>query len=176
MLTTNYYLVRDGMLRSVEDFVGREALDKVLDALQEMAEERPGDEGYAEVRMRYVTEGSGPDHERIEQYVSEHYPGVTILQSTSPDDGVMRYLVARGARLIKVEDALGPMDSDETREVFDALDAEFDEPTRDIYASVRYLMIDVASLDPDDVLADVFGRQARETDADTLTVLQWTEE
>ena len=175
MLTTNYYLVRDGMLRSVEDFVGREALDKVLDALQEMAEERPGNEGHAEVRMRYATRGSRPDHERIDQYVADHHPGVTILQSTSPDVGVTTYLVARGARLIDLEDALGPMDSDETREVFDALDAEFDEPTRDIYASVRYLTVEPDAHMPED-LAEFSRRQVGDTDAASLTVLQWTED
>ena len=101
---------------------------------------------------------------------------MTILQTTSPDDVVTSYLVARGVKLIDLEEAVGPMDSDETREVFDALDAEFDDPTGEIYAAVRYLTIDVAGLDSDDVLAGVFGRQARETGADTLTVLQWTEE
>ena len=175
MLTTNYYIVKDGMLRSVEDFVGHEAAERVLDALEKMAEEQPGNEGHAEVRMRYATRGSGPDHERIEQFVSEHFPGVTILQSTSPDDGVTSYLAARGARLIDLQDALSPMDSDETRAVFDALDAEFDEPTRDIYASVRYLTVEPDAHMPED-LAEFSRREVEETGAAHLPILQWTED
>ena len=147
----------------------------MLDALEKMAEEQPGNEGHAEVRMRYATRGSGPDHERIEQYVADHHPGVTILQSMSPDDGVTTYQVARGAKLIDLEDALSPMDSDETREVFDALDAEFDEPTRDIYASVRYLTVEPDAHMPED-LAEFSRRQVGDTDAASLTVLQWTED
>ena len=175
MLTTNYYIVKNGMLRSVEDFVGHEAAERVLDALEKMAEEQQGNEGHAEVRMRYATRGSGPDHERIEQYVSEHFPGVTILQSTSPDDGVTSYLAARGARLIDLEDALSPMDSDETRAVFDALDAEFDDPTGDTYASVRYLTVEPDKVMPED-LARFCHRQVEETGAAHLSILQWTED
>ena len=129
--STEYYIVRDSKFLNVATLLPDSAVHDVLDELEDLSDPGPGDEDYA--RVYWAVIGKKDFQTFIEPRLEDAlaalagdtgHDSVTLVQWNSPDSTL--YYLLKGRNMVELEDALGPTESDEFREVALELDRFFE--------------------------------------------------
>ena len=185
MQTTEYYVLAGHRLQNISELIPKDALEDVLDELQEIAEPTPGDEDYAQIytkvfEQRHFERCINPElTDMLEAHADSTGKDYAEILQWATHDGSGYYLLGQ-AKLTDLTEALGESKENVLANVLNELQDTFEDLADNLEpAYVRAMNFEQSDLYEDEgnseALRNFIANQQEALSTDTIYVFQWTE-